>query len=95
MNLSKCFLCKESNKLDRVSDFPRRQGQWSHAKYMKRDIRAQRILTKSIKYSLISDVPNLESSKEMYEKLVELFSVSIVGETISLRLSVGSGKSNV
>ena len=47
---------------------------------MKGDIGAQRILTESIKDSLISDVSNLESSKGIYEKLVELFSVSTAGE---------------
>ena len=52
---------------------------------MKGDIRAQRIFTESIKESLISDVPNLESSKGIYEKLVELFYVSTAGEAISLR----------
>ena len=49
------------------------------------DIRAQRILIESIKDSIISDVPNLKSSKGVYKKLVELFSVSTVGEAISLR----------
>lgn len=55
------------------------------AKYMKGEIRAQRILIESIKDLLILFVAKLEISKEIYEKLVELFFVSIVGEVISLR----------
>jgi len=52
---------------------------------MKGEIKAQRILTESIKDPLILYVATLETSKEIYEKLVELFSISIVREVISLR----------
>ena len=52
---------------------------------MKGDIRALRILIESIKDSLIPYVSKLETSKEIYDKLVELFSVSTAGEVISLR----------
>ena len=52
---------------------------------IKRDIRGHRILIESINDSLIPYVSKLESSKEIYEKLVELFSVSTAGEVISLR----------
>ena len=52
---------------------------------MKGEIRAQRVLIESIKDSLILYVSKLNSAKEIYEKLVELFSVSTVGEAISLR----------
>ena len=55
------------------------------AKYMKREVRAQRILIESIKDPLISYVSKLETSKEIYDKLVELYSISIVEEVISLR----------
>lgn len=51
---------------------------------MKGEIRAQSILTKSIKDPLIPYVSKLETSKEIYEKLVELFSISTTGEVISL-----------
>ena len=53
-------------------------------KFMKGDIRAQKTLIESIKDSIISDVPNLKSSKGVYKKSVELFSVSTAGEAISL-----------
>jgi len=52
---------------------------------MKGDLRAQRILIESINDSLIPYVSKLESSKEIYDKLVELFSVSTAEEVISLR----------
>jgi len=39
---------------------------------MKMEVKAQRILVKSIKYPLIWYVSKLETSKEIYEKLVEL-----------------------
>ena len=52
---------------------------------MEEEIRAQRILIEYIKDSLIPYVSKLKSAKEIYEKLVELFSVSIAGEAIFLR----------
>ena len=64
---------------------PSKENTQAHAKYMKGDIRAQRILIESIKDSLIPYVSKLEYSEEIYDKLVELFSVSTVGDAISLR----------
>ena len=64
---------------------PSKEDALAHAKYMKGEIRAQRILIESIKDSLIPYVSILKSAKEIHEKLVELFSVSTVGEAISLR----------
>lgn len=52
---------------------------------MKGKIRAQRILIESIKDSLIPYVEKLEKSKDIYNNLVELFSISTAGEVISLR----------
>ena len=54
------------------------------SKYMKGEIRAQRILIESIKDSLIPYVAKLMTTKEIYEKLVELFYVSTAGEIILL-----------
>lgn len=54
------------------------------AKYMKGEIRAQRILIDSIKGTLIPYVAKLETSKEIYGKLVELLSISTAGEVIYL-----------
>lgn len=48
-------------------------------------MRAQRILIESINDSLIPYVSKLETAKAIYDKLVELFSVSTAGEVISLR----------
>ena len=56
-----------------------------YIKYMQGDIRARRILIESIKDSLIPYVSKLESSKEIYDKLVELFSKGSTKEIISLR----------
>ena len=64
---------------------PSKEDALAHAKYMKGERRAQRILIESIKDSLIPYVSKLETAKEIYEKLVELFSVSIAGEAISLK----------
>ena len=64
---------------------PSKEDAPAHANYMKGEIKAQRILIESIKDSLIPYVSKLETAKEIYEKLVELFFVSTVGEVISLR----------
>jgi len=52
---------------------------------MKGEVRAQRILIESIKDTLIPYITKLKTSKEIYDKLVELYFVSIAGEVISLR----------
>lgn len=55
------------------------------SKYMKWEIRAQIILIESFKDSLTTYVAKFENSKEIYDKLVELFFLSTTGEAISLR----------
>src|SRR5690606_12660463 len=55
------------------------------AKYNKEETRAQRILIESIKDSLIPYVSKFETSKEIYDRLVELFTVSTTGEELSIR----------
>lgn len=55
------------------------------AKYNKNEVRAHKILIESIKDSLIPYVAKLETAKEIYDKLIDLFSVSTAGEGISLR----------
>ena len=64
---------------------PSKEDAPAHVKYMKGEIRAKRILIESIKDSLIPYVSKLKSAKEIYKKLVELFSMSTTGEEISLR----------
>ena len=64
---------------------PSKEDAPADAKYMKGEIRAKRILIESIKDSLIPYVSKLETGKEIYEKLMKLFSVSTAGEVISLR----------
>lgn len=54
------------------------------AKYNKDETRTQRILIESIKNPFIPCVFKFETSKKIYDKLVELFSVSTAGEVISL-----------
>lgn len=55
------------------------------SKSLKEEVRAQRILIESIKDSLIPYVAKLKIAKEIYEKLVELFSASTAREIITLR----------
>ena len=57
----------------------------AYTKYTKGEIIARKILIESLKDSIIPYVSNLESSKEIYDKLVELLSISIAGEIMSLR----------
>jgi len=64
---------------------PPKEGTQAHARYMKGEARAQRILIESIKDSLILYVSKLETSNAIYDKLVELFFVSTEGEVICLR----------
>jgi len=54
-------------------------------KYNKNEARSQRVLIESIKDPLIPYVSKFETLKEIYDKLVELFSVSTNVEVISLR----------
>ena len=64
---------------------PAKEDAQALAKFMKGEVRAQRILIESIKDPLIPYVSKLDTSKEIYDKLVELFSISTSGEVISLR----------
>lgn len=55
------------------------------AKNNKDETRSQRIMIESIKDSLSPYVVKFETSKEIYDNLVDLFSVSTIGEVISMR----------
>ena len=82
------LLLKENELLEHVEGnitIPAKEQTQALAKYNKDETKAQRILIESIKDSLIPYVSNFETSKEIYDKLVELFSVSTTGEVISLR----------
>jgi len=52
---------------------------------MENDIRAQDILMESVKYPLIPHIEGLETSKEIYDKMVELLSEDVINNVISLR----------
>lgn len=54
-------------------------------KYMKGEIKSQRILIESIKGHIITFVIDLTTSKAIYEKFVKLYSISTPGQKISLR----------
>jgi len=54
------------------------------SKYMERDLKAQKILKESIKDPLISYVAELDTSKQIYNKLGELFSKATIEKIISL-----------
>jgi len=82
------LLLKENELLDLIkgnTTIPVKEQTQALAKYNKAETRAQRILIESIKDSLIPYVSKFETSKEIYDKLIELLSVSTVGEVISLR----------
>lgn len=55
------------------------------SEYKEKDLKAQKILNESIKDSLISYVAKLETSKEIYDKLEELFSRSTIEKILTLR----------
>lgn len=55
------------------------------ARYQKGEVRAQRIIVESIKDSLVPFVTNLKTSKAMYDKLVNLYSVSTTQLKMLLR----------
>jgi len=55
---------------------------------MKREIRTQRIIIDSSKDALTPYVANLKKVKEIYDKLVEFFSMRIAREFISLRIKL-------
>ena len=82
------LLLKENELLEHVKGnitIPAKEQTQALAKCNKDETRAQRILIESIKDSLIPYVSKFQTSKEIYDKLVELFLVSTAGEVISLR----------
>jgi len=54
------------------------------ANYKKGEVRAQRIIFESIKDPLVPFVPNLKTSKAMYDKLADLYFVSSSRQKMSL-----------
>ena len=58
------------------------------SEYIEKDLRAQEILLESVKDPLILYLVELQTSKEIYDKLVELFFESAIRKVISLRLDL-------
>jgi hypothetical protein len=54
-------------------------------KFKDNDINAMRIIVDSIKYHLIPYIYHLDSSKNMYDSLTNLFSVRNIGQVMSLK----------
>ena len=82
------LLLKENELLEHIKGnitVPAKEQTHALAKYNKDETRAQRILIESIKDSLIPYVSKFDTLKEIYDKLVELFSISTTRELISLR----------
>lgn len=82
------LLLKENELLEYVKGnitVPAKEQTQALAKYNKDDARAQTILIESVKDSIIPYVPKFETSKEIFDKLVELFAVSTTREVLSLR----------
>jgi len=83
-----CLLHKENELLEHIKGnitIPAKEKMQALAKYNKDETRSQRILIESIKDSLVPYVSKFETSKEIYDKLVDLFSVTTTEEVISLR----------
>jgi len=82
------LLLKENELIEHIKGnitIPTKEQTQALAKSNKDETRAQRILIESIKDSLFPYVSKFETSKEIYNKLVEIFSVSTAGEVICLR----------
>ena len=82
------LLLKENELLDHIKGnitITAKERTQTLGKYNKDETRAQKILMESIKDSLIPYVSKFETSKEIYDKLIDLFSVSTSGEVIYLR----------
>jgi hypothetical protein len=54
-------------------------------KFKDSDINAMSIIVDFIKYLLIPYISHLDSSKEMYDALTNLFSVKNIGQVMSLK----------
>jgi len=83
------IVLKVNEVIDRVhGNVSKPSEEQTFSEYMERDLKAQKILKESIKDPLIPYVAELETSKEIYDKLVELFSKSMIEKIISLRYDI-------
>ena len=63
-------------------------------KFKDNDINAMSIIVDSIKYDLIPYISHLDSSKNMYDALTNLFSVRNIGQVMSLKNELCDMKMN-
>jgi hypothetical protein len=63
-------------------------------KFKDNDINAMSIIVDSIKYHLIPYISHLDSSKNMYDSLIDLFSVRNIGQVMSLKNELRNMKMN-
>jgi hypothetical protein len=63
-------------------------------KFKDNDINAMSIIVDSIKYHLIPYISHLDSSKKMYDSLINLFSVRKIGQVMSLKNELRDMKMN-
>jgi hypothetical protein len=63
-------------------------------KFKDNDINAMSIIVDSIKYHLIPYIYHLDSSKRMYDALINLFSVRNIGQVMSLKNEICDMKMN-
>lgn len=83
------LVLKENEVIDHVNGKVTKPSEWKAlSKYMKKDLRAQRVLIESIKDSHIPYVAKLETSKGIYNRLVELFFESTTRKIIPLRSDI-------
>jgi hypothetical protein len=63
-------------------------------KFKDNDINAMIIIVDSIKYHLIPYISHLDTSKKMYDALINLFSVRNIGQVMSLKNELHAMKMN-
>ena len=63
-------------------------------KFKDNDINAMSIIVDSIKYHLIPYISHLDSSKNMYDSLTNLFSIKNIGKVMSLKNELRDMKMN-
>ena len=80
-------LILEDNDLDKyvTKEFPKLEGEEAKATYKKNMIRANMIISDSIKDHLIPYVSSLETPKQMFDALIKLFEGTYINRKMTLR----------
>jgi hypothetical protein len=80
------LILEENDLLDHVmKDFPKSEDEEARAKFKKNEVKAQRILTDSIKDHLIPNVLELKTPKEMFNALTRIYESKNTSRKLTLR----------